>query len=868
MKKVILVLLMVTELASAQLSFDFESGETTGWIQNTNGRWIADTYGALSGSYSLHHMFDNAEAGYDVVAWEVKNLHPDEGTITWSFLLRHGYDPSSQNNWAVFLMSGSGPENMSVSSCSGGYAIGVNMNSSDDSLRIVKINEGSITQVVNCRINWQTDIGSVNPAKIIVKRSAAGEWEVSVYKKTGELIRSSAGFNDGFYLPWFGIGYKYSSTRDKLLWIDDILIDGVFYSDTTPPSITECSIKGNNSLEVVLSEEPSDMLTVGNFMLNDELNASSVQKLSDLKFGISFPSVFRNKQTNLLSLLKICDKSGNCAEKLIAEFSPVWAETGDVAITEIMADPVPSVSLPESEYIEITNRTDYTYDLTGWNLNAGGQPYSFPDVGIDPGEVMILCHNSTSDLFASYGKVAGFSSFPVLNDDGKLIWITDSSGVLISGVEYSPAWYNNDLKSEGGWSLEIMDMSYPFYDNGNWTASVSSSGGTPGRENSVAKHNADIAFTGIVNVFPLDSLHLRITFSEPIIPDSGIQSVLKIDNHEAFSISRVDPLCREFEITIEESLRIRRSYDLEVSGTLADFAGNSIENKVFTFALPEKSARGDIMFNEVLFNPLPGGADYIEFFNVSPKTVDVSRLYLVSVDEAGDTSSMVSVSDEPGCLMPSSYYAITDDKEMTISSFPGGDEERIFKVVRLPSMPDDNGHLLLLNRELEVIDEVYYDDEMHYSLVSGTEGISLEKISPALESAERSNWHSASETVGWGTPGRENSVYTEFPESASQVSLSSTRITPDSDGLDDILGIGLKFPGTGNVVSASVFDESGSLVRLLAMNLLCSPEAMLNWDGTADDGAPVGTGIYVILITWYNDTGQTGRWKKVCTVIR
>ena len=55
--------------------------------------------------------------------------------------------------------------------------------------------------------------------------------------------------------------------------------------------------------------------------------------------------------------------------------------------------------------------------------------------------------------------------------------------------------------------------------------------------------------------------------------------------------------------------------------------------------------------------------------------------------------------------------------------------------------------------------------------------------------------------------------------------------------------------------------------RLLT-NLFAGAEASLIWDGTSDDGSLVNTGIYIVLITLYDDTGKTARWKKVCTVIR
>ena len=98
--------------------------------------------------------------------------------------------------------------------------------------------------------------------------------------------------------------------------------------------------------------------------------------------------------------------------------------------------------------------------------------------------------------------------------------------------------------------------------------------------------------------------------------------------------------------------------------------------------------------------------------------------------------------------------------------------------------------------------------------------------------------------------------------------FSSSKITPDNDGNEDFLTIMLNLTGNGNVVSVMVFDETGNYVRKIATNLFAGAEASVIWDGTADDGSLVKTGIYIILITLYDDTGKTARWKKVCTVIR
>jgi hypothetical protein len=183
-------------------------------------------------------------------------------------------------------------------------------------------------------------------------------------------------------------------------------------------------------------------------------------------------------------------------------------------------------------------------------------------------------------------------------------------------------------------------------------------------------------------------------------------------------------------------------------------------------------------------------------------------------------------------------------------------------------MPDDKGHLILFNRELELIDEVSYNEKMHYSLLSGHEGISLEKIRPSVLSSDPANWHSASETAGWGTPGAPNSIYSEKQVTDDRVVFSSTRITPDNDGHEDLLVIDLNLKGMGNIVSVTIYDETGNFIRKLANNLLAGSTAAITWDCTAKDGSLVNTGIYIILITVFDDTGKTLKWKRVCAVIR
>ena len=872
MKKVILLVLFMPFAAYGQIIENFESGASGNWIQSSEGRWKADSAGAVSGQYSLHHSYDNPEAGIDRIGMQVRNLHLSEGITRWTFQVRHGYDPSSSNNWAVFLMSDTDPVTMSTDGGTNAFAVGVNLTGYDDTLRLYKVKGAVISTIVNSRVNWQTSIGSAESAIIEVERSADGYWGVSVYRSNRTLLSQTYGADNEIFSPvWFTVWYKYSSTRDRLLWIDEVKIEGVFYEDTEAPTVLSFKESGKKSVILTLGEQPIDeSLYPDNFSLNSLDNrALKVVKLSPLVYNIEFSNSMTNKSLNNLKINSLCDKAGNCSTDLSMTFTPVWAETGDVIISEIMADPLPEISLPPKEYLELTNRTEYIFNLMNWTLSAGDQNYKLPELVLEPRELLIICLLADTSQFSILGRVTGLKQFPSLADGGKLLCLADSTGSLIHGVEYSSEWYGDELKSNGGWSLEMIDTNYPFFAEGNWGASSSRKGGTPGTINSIAGNNPDPYFYGIQNVFAVDSNTIRISFSEPVFDIESGNIIFRNEGIEVTDIRRNDKLFREFLVKPVTTLESGKVYQLDISDDLTDFTGNKPERKSYNFGITEPACKGDVLFNELMFNPLQGDADYIELYNNSEKILDVSRLQIVSVnDEAGDTSQLYPVSLESRCLLPGAYYALTTEKEIIAERYFSSGDEFLYDVVSMPSMNDDKGYLILYNRELDKIDEVYYNEEMHYSLLSDLEGVALEKTAPGLKSEEAVNWHSAAESSGWGTPGALNSIFSDQPVSTDKISFSSTKITPDNDGNEDILIIELSLTGTGNVISVTVFDETGNLIKRIASNLLAAPEIRLIWDGTADDGTPVRTGIYIIYITLYNDSGKTEKWKKVCTVIK
>lgn len=871
MKKVILLFIFLPLLAKAQVLENFEPGNTGNWTQIPAGRWQADTVLAISGTYSLHHTFDNVEAATDMISIPLNNLYVNEGVTEWAFSVRYGYSPSASNNWVVFLLSGNDPSNAAFSDITG-YAAGVNFTGYDDTLRIWKVMNGNTEVIVKSRVNWQNDIGTDSAARITVKRSPDGIWSLITECLDGSYADSSSGYKPELISPGrFIITYRYTSSCDRLLWFDDISIMGVFHEDNRAPSVTGCEMAGHNQLYLTLDEVPAEGFeNPDNFSLNDSgSSAVKITRTGPLTWSLDFENEFKNKKEYSLEIRNICDSNANCMSDTTVFFSVFWPEAGDVIISEIMADPEPEVSLPASEYVELTNRTDFPVNIKNWRLLSGTQVVSIPECNIAPGSFLLLCAEQDTAVFGRHGSVLGIKPFPVLTDAGKLLCLSDSNGTFIHGVEYSDSWYGDELRSSGGWSLEMIDTDFPFYNEGNWKASIDRSGGTPGKRNSVTASNPDLSFYGLKNAFPYDNKTIKLVFPEYVPSLEDNPGWLSMDGNEITSIKASDALSREYAVTIAGNMSENEIYEINLSDNVTDFAGNRATKRLFRFGLPVNSSLHDVLFNELLFNPLPGDPDYIEVYNASDNIINISRLVVVSVnDDTGDTSGISSLSGEDRCLLPGSYYAFTTGRGKILQRYFSSDEDNLFEVPSLPSMPDNSGHLILFSRELDLTDEVFYNDKMHNSLLAGDEGVSLEKAVPGGPSGTASEWHSSTEYSGWGTPGAPNSVLTETPVTGDAVTLTSTLITPDGDGIDDLLGITLKMTGSDNIISAEVFDAEGDYIRKITGNMLAGSEAVLTWDGTADNGSNVRNGIYIILITIYNENGKTERFKKVCSVVR
>ena len=152
----------------------------------------------------------------------------------------------------------------------------------------------------------------------------------------------------------------------------------------------------------------------------------------------------------------------------------------DVVISEIFPDPSPSVGLPNSEFLELTNISGHIINLDKWKISDGNS------MAIIAGQFLlqadsqvIICPRAFTNSFSAFGAAIGVSAFPSLDNSGDIIVLISPEGKTIHAISYKPEWYRNQLKQDGGWTLEMIDIHMPCKESDNWEASIADKGGTP-----------------------------------------------------------------------------------------------------------------------------------------------------------------------------------------------------------------------------------------------------------------------------------------------------------------------------------------------------------------------------------------------------
>lgn len=794
-------------------------------------------------------------------------------TAQWVFYCQMAFNPSSANYVDVYLTASAG--DLTASSTTGYF---VRIGNTDDEISLYRKEAGAVVKIID-GINGILN-SSNNMMKIKVTRNAANQWILSRdLSGTGNNYFSEGVVTDAGFLTsaFFGIVVKQSTASFfQRHFFDDFEVK-TFVPDVTPPAILSTTATSSVTVDILFNEpvEKGSSEVRLNYIVNNGIGmpVTAIQDaINTALVHLVFNSSFINGTHYQLAINGVTDYSGNAISNGIASFSFYNAKQYDIVIDEIMADPSPQVALPNTEWIELKNTTPFSVNLAGWRITDLTAPSgTMPAYVLKPDSFVIVCPGSAVAAMSAFGVAIAVTGFPSLDNGGDQLTLTNAQGDIIHTVNYTDNWYLNDLKKEGGWTLEMVDTKNPCSGFSNWKASTNDKGGTPGNKNAVDGIHADDRSPTLLRAYTTDSLHIVLVFDEPL----DFTKASAISNYnisegigQPQTASALAPVFNKVYLTVNSPLQPRKVYKVTVTG-VTDCVGNGIGSANKTkLGLASATDSFDVVINEILFNPVSNGVDYVELYNRSPKVIDLKNMYIANRNTAGAISSITPLSPETYLFYPEEFIVITSDASIVKRDFIVEQADAIIEVNSTPSYNDDKGDVIILNEQGKIVDELIYNEKWHFKLIDNTEGVALERIDYSAGTQHEENWHSASTSIGYGTPTYKNSQYRMDLQEQAGLTIVPDIVSPDNDGMDDFVTIGYHFSTPGYVANITIFDAIGRPVRYLQRNALCGIKGNFRWDGLGEKFQKLPVGIYIIYTNIFNLNGKKKQFKNVIVLAR
>lgn len=290
------------------------------------------------------------------------------------------------------------------------------------------------------------------------------------------------------------LNIEYTKTRYQHFAIDNIKVSSMITPTDTIPNETpedpdpEEPLPPDVVLPKLLSVEPLSLselqftfdqavnITDAEFSISDIGKANRVTYADDEEMTIvntRYPKEMVAGVEYIISYKGVTDKGGNKLSSFSQEFKleeeGEEAASGSVLINEIMADPKGLKELPETEYVELYNKTANVISLAGWQFSYGGKAKSMGSFEIPANGYAVLFRSGRDIKIDPLAIKVPLDNFPSqLANAGKQLQLLDASGNLIDEVTYD--------KAKPGKSWERS--------SDGWHLSSDPRGGTPGSANS------------------------------------------------------------------------------------------------------------------------------------------------------------------------------------------------------------------------------------------------------------------------------------------------------------------------------------------------------------------------------------------------
>jgi len=528
-------------LNAQNLQDDFSDGDInnkTQWTGDTNDFIVNENY-----QLQLNFQGEPWKPSYISTLVQSENI----GEKEWRFDVSLDFSPSNSNKTEIYLASTT-EKLADFENPIGGeeaYYLEIGENGDDDGISLYYRTATNIQLIAR---GGDGDFASAFDVRIRVRRDAGANWEIAIDPNKGENFTTiangtEASFNETGYT---GFICYFTSSRSNSFYFDNVYL-GDYIFDTIPAQILEYEILNEKEIQLLFSEEINEYTAtdINNYLLSPrEISPSTIHHNEDT-VRLIFEDAFESGLNHSLAIEKISDLEGNISPIDTIEFfyfEVEEAEIGDIIISEFLPDPTPVLGLPDEEFVEIYNRSDKFIDLADWeisdNTSSSGKLSSHV---LGPGEYVILAPSSAEIMYAEFGEVLIPSSWRALNNGSDSVTISNAEGIQIDGFGYDLSWYHDEEKSEGGYSIEIINPNLACFDQNNWRASEAPGGGSPGSRNSIL----DVESTGnapeIVSFKATSPSQLQILFDKSM----DLNSLLNAEYNLAPEIEIIEVLVED-----------------------------------------------------------------------------------------------------------------------------------------------------------------------------------------------------------------------------------------------------------------------------------------------------------------------------------
>jgi hypothetical protein len=752
MRSIALFFFFITSFASAQVTDNFTDGDFT-----NAPVWSGDAAEFIVNA-SQQLQLNNTIAGASYLSTASPGASIDN--FQWNFYIKQTFAPSGSNYGRVYLVS----DQANLEGALNGYYLQFGEAGSLDAVELFR--QTGLTSTSVCR-GTNGEIAASFTLGVKVTRDASGNWSLFVDPAGGTAYGLEASGTDNTYVTtvFFGVATVYTVSSATKFFYDDFY-NGAIIIDNTAPSIISSTVISSNQVDVLFDEnvELISAQTLTNYSADNGLGNPSLASRDVTNLSVvhlSFASTFTNALLNTLTVTNVQDLSANAittASSTFTYLAPVTPLYKDIIINELFADPSPVIGLPAVEFVEIFNRSTNTFNLNGWKFSDGSSTGTIGNVLLAPNQYLILCSSVDTALFTTFGSRIGLTSFPSLNNADDNLKLLDNTLTVIDSVNYLDAWYQDVIKKDGGWTLELINPNAPVGCpvSSNWIASTNASGGTPGTQNSVYSTVVDLIPPTSVSVTVVDSTHITVCFSEAIdalqlpitsnyLISNGIGNPLSITANATLT-------CIDF--LLSTALKSDSTYTLTFTN-ITDCSGNLLSplSNIFSYYNVKPY---DIVINEIMVDPDPvvtilPNNEYVELFNRTAFPINLNNWTF----SAGTNTKVL-----PGIIVPADSFIVLTSVS-GLSGMPSGINATA--LVSFPAFTNTGQTLTLKTPDGMIVSTVSYADSWYQDAIKKDGGYSLEQIDPANPCAGITNWR-ASNNANGGTPGIQNSVYANNPD--------------------------------------------------------------------------------------------------------